>query len=154
MLTVRLTRISPTHHTLAYTLADGTGATPPLETKSLLFHDLLHYAVETEAGLTESFYGSLAKGADYATLAGADMNWAGEAGATERIVGSLTGFMKTERPPQMFLDGLRNWSEAAGGGVPAWVTVEFVVRVKERMRRLQGEWKALPFGQGMALTFP
>ncbi len=64
MLTVRLTRISPTRHTLAYTLADGTGATLPLETKSLLFHDLLHYAVETEAGLTESFYGSLAKGAD------------------------------------------------------------------------------------------
>ncbi len=82
------------------------------------------------------------------------MNWAGEAGAIERIVGSLTGFMKTERPPQMFLDGLRNWSEAAGGGVPAWVTVEFVVRVKERMRSLQGEWKALPFGQGMTLTFP
>ena len=32
-------------------------------------------------------------------------------------------------------------------------TREFVVNVKERMRRQQGEWKALPFGATMTLTF-
>jgi len=50
-LVVRLTRVSPTHHRFAFGRADGSGESLELETKSCLFHDLLHFAVETEAQL-------------------------------------------------------------------------------------------------------
>ena len=35
---------------------------------------------------------------------------------------------------------------AHGERLPNWFTESFVDRVRERMRRLMGEWKAVPFG--------
>ncbi len=52
-LVIRLTRISPTHHTFAYVGANGTEHALKLETKTYLFHDLLHFAVESEAKLAQ-----------------------------------------------------------------------------------------------------
>jgi hypothetical protein len=37
--------------------------------------------------------------------------------------------------------------------LPEWFTEDLVVRVKERMRRLEGEWKGTPFGSTMTLAF-
>ena len=39
-LTIRLRRLSPTHHEFAYVREDGSGEAVKLETKSLLLHDL------------------------------------------------------------------------------------------------------------------
>ncbi len=65
---VKLTKISPTHHRFEYVRADGTGEKLELETKTFLYHDLLHFAVESEAGLKNSFYGLLEKKEDYTAL--------------------------------------------------------------------------------------
>jgi hypothetical protein len=154
VITVSLTRVSNTHHTFSYTRPDGRGETLTLETKSFLFHDLLHYAVESEAGLRDSFFGKLARSESYDALTGPEVSYAGEIGMTEKIVGGLTGYMKAEQPPEVFLAGIRTWAEASGDEVPAWLTRAFVVNVKERMRKLQGAWKALPFGATMTLRFP
>ncbi len=153
MITVLLTRVSNTHHTFSYRRPDGRGETLTLETKSFLFHDLLHFAVESEANLRDSFFGKLARSDSYDSLNGPNVRYEGEIGMTEKVVGVLTGFLKTEQPPEVFLDGMRNWGQASGDTIPPWLTREFVVNVKERMRRLQGEWKALPFGATMTLTF-
>lgn len=52
------------------------------------------------------------------------------------------------------MTGIRNWTEATGETLPPWLTKEFVLAVKEQIRRLMGEWWALPFGQTMLLEFP
>lgn len=153
-LVVRLKRLSPIHHEFAYVREDGSGEAVSLETKTLLFHDLLHFAVETEAGLGDSFYGKLTAGRSLAELkAGAMEMQAGEAAVTERAIGALTGAISSGSPADQATTAYRRLEEAMGGPPPAWFDAPFVERVRERMRRLTGEWKATPFGETMTLTF-
>ena len=37
--------------------------------------------------------------------------------------------------------------------MPPWLDVAFAERVAERLRRLQGQWKATAFGGAMELVF-
>ena len=67
-LTIRLTRISPTDHRFEYERADGTGEQLVLVTREFLRHDLVHFAVETEARLRGSFYGLLDRIGGYAEI--------------------------------------------------------------------------------------
>jgi len=152
-LTVRLRRLSPRTHELAYARADGSGERLELETRSFLFHDLLHFAVETEARLGRSFYGTLARAESYRTLAEATEGSGGEIGQTEGVVGRLTGYWKGQRDAAAFVARAREQARELGGEMPAWFTEAFVRGVEERMRRLLGEWNALPFGETMTLEF-
>jgi hypothetical protein len=156
MLTVRFTLISPTHHRFAYVRADGSGESQDFETRSTLRHDLLHFAYETEAGLTNSFYGLLAKGATFAELAGKGMEAYApgeEIGMTERIVGPLSGVTNGEVEPYAFLTGVTRFLEAQGERLPAFLTEALIARVRDRYRRLYGQWKATPFGETLSLDF-
>lgn len=153
-LLITLTRISPTEHTFAYTRPDGTGETLTLNTREFLFHDLLHFAVETEAHLAHSFYGNLAASSSYKTLAAMNDTAGGEIGITERVVGALTGALKNDVDSTAFLSLLENAFHASNERLPDWLTADFISRIKERMRRLQGEWNGTPFGQSMNLRFP
>jgi len=65
---IRLTRLTNERHRLEFVRDDGTSEARELETRSALLHDLVHYAVETEAGLEASFYGQLAGGKTYEAL--------------------------------------------------------------------------------------
>jgi hypothetical protein len=51
------------------------------------------------------------------------------------------------------MDGIRRMFAAQGDAAPAWLTPDLVARVKERYRRLYGQWKATPFSATMELTF-
>ncbi|MEO5927337.1 MAG: hypothetical protein ABIO72_01410 [Patescibacteria group bacterium] len=153
-LVVELARISPTQHRFSYRRPDGTGEALELETKSFLFHDLLHFAVETEVGLQHSFYGNLARSSSYSLLAELNGEAEGEIGMTERIVGGLTGFLKQESDRGAFLLLMQNMLDATGEQLPFWLTETSLTNIKERMRRLQGEWNALPFGASIKLDFP
>lgn len=156
-LRLSLTRNSPTHHKLQFVRPDGTGETLELETKTFLFHDLLHFAIETEAKLQNSFYGMLARGELYATLKKENdpMNTpqTGEIGVTERIVGGLTGYLKKGPDDDEFMDMMENLCNATGEHVPEYFTKQFLKQIKERMRKLQGEWSSTKFGEIMELTF-
>jgi hypothetical protein len=72
---------------------------------------------------------------------------------TERIVGPLSGVAYGELDIPTFFAGLRNSLAAQGERAPDWLTPDLVARVKERYRRLFGQWKATPFGATMELTF-
>jgi hypothetical protein len=154
-LLIRLTRISPTHHRLAIVRADGSAETRDLETRSTLRHDLVHFAVETEAGLSRSFWGLLARGVAYAelTMAGSAAGSKGEIADTERVVGALQGMLATGREPAAFVAAFAEGLRSMDASPPSWLTAELVVRVRERMRRLEGQWRATPFGQAMELRF-
>ena len=155
-LTLRFTRVSPTHHRFEYRRPDGTGEAIEMETNSLLFHDLLHYSVESEAGLKGSFYGILGKISGYEELAvagGAALG--GEIAITERVVGALTGALRQEDlDAEDFVAQVAEYLEVYEERAPRWFTPALITAVRERMRQLMGRWKATPFGEAMELTFP
>lgn len=155
LLTLRFTRISPERHRFEYRRADGTGEAIEMETRSLLMHDLTHYAVESEARLKGSFYGILARIGGYQELSvngGAALG--GEVAITERIVGALQGALaRDDFDEAAFQAEVADYLSLFDDPPPRWFTPDFVAAVRERMRQLTGRWKATPFGETMELEF-
>jgi hypothetical protein len=155
-LTLRFTRLSPTHHRFEYRRPDGTGEAIEAETRSLLRRDLLHYSVESEAGLRGSFYGLLGKIGGYEELTvngGAALG--GEVAITERVVGALQGAMEEhDLDGGAFLERVTEYLELYEERAPRWLTPALVLAVRELMRQLMGRWKATPFGETLELSFP
>jgi hypothetical protein len=155
-LLVRLTKLSDDRLRFEYRRPDGTGEAFDLQADSFLFHDLLHFAVETEANLQVSFYGLLAKVGGYAELSvagGAALG--GEIAVTERVVGALTDALKTEDlDADAFAEQAIGFLDAYDERAPRWFTAALVLRVRERMRQLEGRWRATPFDETMELSFP
>jgi hypothetical protein len=155
-LTVRFTRVSATHHRLELARPGGAVTSRVLETRSVLFHDLVHFALESEAGLTDGFYGRLARGADYDQLAAIDGAATGTADlvAVERVVGPLQGAWRAGFDAAAFVARYREWLAQCEQPWPAWLTAELLERFAERLRALEGRWRATPFGTTMELLFP
>jgi hypothetical protein len=154
-LALSFTRVSPTYHRFEYRRADGTGETLELETRSFLVHDLIHYAVESEAGLRGSFYGILDRIGGYEELSvngGAALG--GEIAITERIVGALTGALREDDLDEAaFVRSVTEYLDLFEERAPRWFSETFVLAVRERMRQLTGRWNATPFGEAMELSF-
>ncbi|AUX41682.1 uncharacterized protein SOCE26_031040 [Sorangium cellulosum] len=153
-----LRKISDARHELDVVRKDGRRDRVECETRSFLVHDLLHFAVESEAGLSGGFWGNLAKGKTLAELndrAGEAMMAAEseEAALVERVVSVLTGAVKG-RTAEELVTQLVSHAPATGWTPPGWLTAEFVERVQERMRRLLGHWKATPYRGEMRLEWP
>jgi hypothetical protein len=154
---IALTKVSDDAHRLALTHDDGWHESVELASRSFLWHDFLHYAVETNAGLRQSFWGLLASGKTLAELhdaMGDCARPAAEAMITEAVVGVMTNVVRQDIPPDAAIEGLGRLFEAQGRDMPVWFTAVFVERVCEHMRRLMGEWRALPYGREMQLAFP
>jgi len=154
---IRLTRLTNERHLLELVRDDGTREARELETRSALLHDLVHYAVETEAGLTASFYGLLASGKTYEALT-AEPSQDPEAMQTEAVVGRIQGMAKNDSwgdmDPEALAQSLIAGFRSVGHEPPAWLSGDLIVRVRERFRRVQGQWRATPFHQTLALEFP
>lgn len=147
-LIVRFTRLNPTHHRFEAIRADGTREVREFETKSLLLHDLVHFAVESEAKLRGGFYGALAAGAAYDTPRAGS-----EAMAIESVVGPLQGAVKGEVDADTFVARHREMQANMGSASPEWLTPDLITRALERLRQLQGQWRATPFGETLELRF-
>jgi hypothetical protein len=158
VLTLSFRRVSPTHHEFAYARADGSGEALTLETRSFLEHDFIHLALESEARLTEAFFGLLDTGHSYAELSGKAETLAGgpEARIAEIVIGPLAGVVREQSALSAaeFCSRVADYMSQIGEQVPVWLTPETISRAKERFRRLNGEWKATRFGETMRVTFP
>jgi hypothetical protein len=165
-----LRKISDLRHHLEIIRNDGSRDAVELASRSFLIHDFLHYAVETRAGLEASFWGILASGKrfkdvheSFAMVAPADRAalLQSEAAVTEAIVGALTSMVqdraqgRAQEPvdAEAAIAGLTHLFEAQERALPAWLTVAFVDGVREHMRRLRGQWRAVPFGGEMVIEF-
>jgi len=157
---ILLTKFSNTHHALEVVRADGSRDRTEGVSREFLFHDLLHYAVETSLGTQGGFWGALANGKTFddlndrsgkaMTMMGGSANLA----LVERVVGMMTGALKeAESPGGDVLEALRRYHEALGEELPPWCTEEFAADVRERMRRLQGHWKATPYRSTMEIAW-
>jgi hypothetical protein len=154
---IRLTRLTNDRHRLELVRDDGTREARELETRSALLHDLVHYAVEAEAGLKASFYGRLARGESYEALTAAPSG-SPEAMQTEAVVARIQGMAKsdtwTDVAPEAVAESIAAGFRSLGNEPPAWLNGDLIVRVRERLRRVQGQWRATPFHQTLALEFP
>jgi hypothetical protein len=156
MLTLTFKKISPTHHEFSYKREDGTGETALLETKTFLVHDFIHFCLETEAGLTDSFYGKLAKGATYAALnklIEKEKEFTDEVFVTEVFAGALTGGVQSDASYEQLVAGVSNMLNARELSLPVWCTEDFYNRFKKQFRKVYGEWNGTPFGATMTLIF-
>jgi hypothetical protein len=157
MMRIRFHKVSDHRHVLELVRADGRAETMSCETRSYLQHDLLHHATEGEARLEQGFWGYLARGTSLEKMnerTGPDMTGALPGMLMiEQIVGVLTGVVKG-RSPEEAMAALQQTAEHGGWTMPDWLTADFISRVQERLRQLQGRWRATPFGGTMELTWP
>lgn len=151
---VRFHKLSDERHALEIVRDDGTRERVECETRSYLFHDFLHFAVETEAGLTAGFWGTLAAGTTLAVMNDRTMPASTpEMARIEQVVGMLSGLAKGRSADDLYA-ALRSYESAQGDALSPWVTRAFVGGVEERLRRLTGHYRATPYGQAMELEFP
>ena len=154
---IRFTRLSNDRHRFEIVRDDGTRESHELETRSTLLHDLAHYAVETEAGLKESFFGRLAQGVTYSELTTMQPTTA-EAMQTEIVVVRVQNTYRRGDETPGTTPGEETQRLAAGfrsteSEPPAWLTEDFVARVRDRLRQVQGQWRATSFHQTLELEF-
>jgi hypothetical protein len=154
---IRLTRLTNERHRFEIVRDDGVSEARELETRSALLHDLTHYAVEVEAGLTSAFYGLLARGITYdalATTPETDQQTRQAEAVVARVQGILKGDELAKTNPEQLAKSIVAGFRSLGEEPPGWVTVDFIARVHERLRRLHGQWRATPFHQTLELEFP
>ncbi len=144
---IRLQRLGNDRHRLTVERPDGSVSERQLETRSVLLHDLVHYAVEAEAGLDDGFWGLLAQGVDFDALMteAATPTRAGIALA-ESLVGPMQAVWNRRLDPERYV--------ALAMTAAPFVDRAFVDRVLERLRRLWGHWQATPFHAAMELRWP
>jgi hypothetical protein len=159
---IALRKISDLRHRLEITRDDGSRDAVELASRSFLIHDFLHYAVESRAGLKASFWGMLASGRSFKDVheSFAMVRPAehlellrGEAATTEAIVGALTSLAHERADADAAIAGLTRLFQAQERALPHWLTLAFVEGVREHMRRLRGQWRAVPFGGEMVIEF-
>lgn len=121
-------------------------------------HDLTHYAVETELGFRDGFYGLVAAGWEIADTGGGK-GARGPLPAETLAVEHLVGMLDTERPSRTewtAADVNRQAALFAGAGgrpAPRAVTDADLARVRARVRELFGRWAALAVGDTLELAF-
>ena len=140
---VRFTRLNPTHHRFEIIRDDGSRDMRELETRSLLTHDLVHFALESEGGLQHGFYGALARGAL--------RNRGGDGDRVRRR--PLQGLLKGEFDPETFVERFRAVRENTEARMPDWLTADLIARVTDRYRRLQGQWREGSVRSGDGVEF-
>jgi hypothetical protein len=122
------------------------------------WHDLTHYAVETELGLGGGFYGLIANGWDIADTTGkaARGPLPDEAIEVEYIVGSLgaeraSGSACTAKE---FNSLASAFAQTRGRPQPRPLTDAELATVRSRIDELFRQWRDLPSGATLELTIP
>ena len=153
---ILLRKVSDQRHELAIVRPDGGRESVSCETRSVLLHDFLHFAVEAAAGLTSGFWGSLARGWTLAEMNDRARPPSGDGDAEmatiERFVGALHGAAKGQAAAGV-VAGIERYAAGLNEPMPAWLTETFVVAVQERLRRLVGAWNATPYGETLELDW-
>jgi hypothetical protein len=121
-------------------------------------HDLTHYAVETELGFTQGFYGLIAAGWDIEETTGKsargplpeeaiEVEYLVSAFAAERAGG-------TTSTAEEFNDLATTFANAKGMPLPRQLKEEELARVRSRFDELAVQWRSLPPGGTLELVFP
>jgi hypothetical protein len=144
---ILLTRLDNKRHRLEVKRDDGSRDSVELETRSLLLHDLVHYAVEAEAALEEGFWPLLASGRTFAELApDARKDPPADLMLAETLVGPMQAVWNGRFTAEQYAESF--------GRKHDFVDAAFVERVSERLRRLWGHWRGTGFHETMEFSWP
>ena len=120
-------------------------------------HDLTHYAVETELGIGDAFYGLVAAGWTIAeTGEGKRPGMPANALFVENVVGTLD----TERASGSrwtaaeFNENTARFAAQGGRPVPRLLTDDELARIRKRRAELFEAWRSLASGASLELQFP
>ena len=120
-------------------------------------HDLTHYAVECELGITDAFYGLVASGWSIAdTGEGKRPGMPPNALFVENVVGTLD----TERASGSrwsaaeFNENTARFAAQGGRPAPRLLTDDELARIRKRRAELFAAWQELPPGRTLELDFP
>ena len=121
-------------------------------------HDLVHYVVETELGLQQSFYGLVSRGMNISDFnvpgAAKALNLPLESGHTEFIVGMLQmEFAGGEEFPD-FNEQVALACRTNGATPPDPIPENTLRRIRSEVRRLLSEWTTIKPGGYIELPFP
>lgn len=121
-------------------------------------HDLTHYAVETELGYTQGFFGLVAAGWNIDETTGKSPRGPlpDEAIEVEHLVSSFSAEWNSPEPwsGDEFNRQAREWAEQRGSRSPPALSDEQLARVRTRMRELFARWRDVPEDETLTLPFP
>ena len=146
------TKISPTHHTLCVCREGLKDDIQNCETRSLMPHDLIHFAYEKTVWLKNSFWGLLSQWYNIEHFPDELVSESSELYRTEMIVGPLTWYLMKEVSEAQVISYIQNACDAYGIEVPQHITTETLKLIKIEYERLWWEWRSLPWNQEMILT--
>ncbi len=119
------------------------------------FHDLTHFAVETELKQARGFFGLIAEGwaLDDFTQPGVAARLPRESLVVENLVGTVERVEATA-PLEEFQSALAD--SLAAQNLPAFrvLAVDELARVRATRAALLQQWRALPVGETLRLAFP
>jgi hypothetical protein len=141
---------------LACVRADGTSTWRRIQ-RGLAFHDLAHFAVETELGVGDGFYGLVAGGWSFEDFASAEERAKIPPGAiwVEFLVNAfLTEAMSGEmQDADAFHESLVQSVAKVGHSLPRRLSDGEIARIRGTIVGLAGRWRALELGETIELEF-
>lgn len=141
---IQFCKHSDTQHQVSITRADGTEESRSLDSRSFLFHDIAHLALELELPLANGFWGSVANGA---SLSGSDCHGADVVKA-EALAGPIQKLVKNDAPASSYIPILERL-------IPDHSNLDRLSSsIHERVRQLKGHWRATHFGKCMEIEWP
>ncbi len=153
---VAFKKINPQEYKLLVIREDASTDEMVLNYREFLRHDLVHFVVEKNAGLFESFYGQLALGKSLEAFSPKAMKengekFEGELAVTEMIVGPLQGALKSDQP--FSVEYLKEAISLQGFEVPGFLDDSFVASVLREVQVLVKRYDDLAVGEALELEF-
>jgi len=120
-------------------------------------HDLTHYAVETELGISDAFFGLVAQGwsIEETGQRGVAARLPGDALFVENIVGTLDAERASSArwTAEEFNENIARHAAKGDRPVPRALTDAELARIRKRRAELFTLWRELPAGETLVLTF-
>jgi len=121
-------------------------------------HDLTHFAVETELGIRDAFYGLIASGwsIEDTGARGVASKLPPDAIFVENVVGTLDSERASGSrwTADEFNENTERFAANGGRPTPRKLTDDELAQVRKRRAELFTQWRELPAGQTLELTFP
>lgn len=155
MATWLLTKKNHDEHFFRFIRDDATETSTVLETRSMLRHDFAHYAVESIAGLKQSFFGMLNAGIDIDRFMDKKLPppISHEALTTEMVSALLQSATSKDTTVSVLEERVVKGLETMGLQTPHYVTFENIKKMQLEFRLLFERWQVMKTGETMTLDW-
>ena len=141
---------------LACVREDGTSTWKRLQ-RGIAFHDLVHYAVESELGIADGFFGLVESGWTMDELVAAEERASIPPSAmwVEFVVNQFFTEVSSAAAydAEAFHEMILRSTAKAGVAAPRKLGDEEIARVRGRIVEVVGRWRSLPAGETLELSF-